>query len=165
MCVSLVKSDMWTEGRPMIHVYHLQLPHLHTVLSVPHVVLVVNNLPANARRCRRFSSSPWIGKIPWRRAWNPLQCSCLENPVDRGAWWATVHGVTKSQTRLKQLSMHGYRILVLKWCLGVYWEPKQDQGKPLWLIKPKMPLFPFEPKLASNSLKRRRRQQHAKKPN
>ena len=31
---------------------------------------------------------------------NPLQYSCLENPMDRGAWWATVHGVTKSQTRL-----------------------------------------------------------------
>ena len=35
---------------------------------------------------------------------NPLQCSCLENPVDRGAWWAAVHGVTRSRTRLKQLS-------------------------------------------------------------
>ena len=53
----------------MIHVYHLQLPHLHTVLPVPHVVLVVNNLPANARRCRRFSFRPWVGKIPWRWAW------------------------------------------------------------------------------------------------
>ena len=37
---------------------------------------------------------------------NPLQCSCLENPVDRGAWRATVHGVPKSQTRLKRLSRH-----------------------------------------------------------
>ena len=36
---------------------------------------------------------------------NPLQGSCLENPVDRGAWWAAVHWVTQSQTRLKQLSM------------------------------------------------------------
>ena len=35
---------------------------------------------------------------------NPLQYSCLENPRDRGAWWATVHGVAKSQTWLKQLS-------------------------------------------------------------
>ena len=37
---------------------------------------------------------PWVGKIPWRRKCNPLQYSCLENPVDRGAWWAAVHGVT-----------------------------------------------------------------------
>ena len=39
---------------------------------------------------------------------NPLQYSCLENPMDRGPWRATVHGVTKSQTRLKQLSTHAY---------------------------------------------------------
>ena len=37
---------------------------------------------------------------------NPLQYSCLENPVDRGAWWAAVHRVARSQTRLKQLSTH-----------------------------------------------------------
>ena len=37
---------------------------------------------------------------------NPLQCSCLENPVDGRAWWATVHRVAQSRTRLKQLSMH-----------------------------------------------------------
>ena len=37
---------------------------------------------------------------------NPLQYSCLENPVDRGAWWAAVHRVTQSRTRLKRLSMH-----------------------------------------------------------
>ena len=35
---------------------------------------------------------------------NPLQCSCLENPVDRGAWWAAVYGVAQSRTRLKRLS-------------------------------------------------------------
>ena len=34
----------------------------------------------------------------------PLQCSCLENPMEGGAWWAAVHGVTKSRSRLKQLS-------------------------------------------------------------
>ena len=38
-----------------------------------------------------------------RRQWHPLQCSCLESPMDGGAWWAAVHGVAKSQTRLKQL--------------------------------------------------------------
>ena len=39
---------------------------------------------------------------------NPLQYSCLENPMDRRVWWATVHRVTKSQTQLKQLTMHNY---------------------------------------------------------
>ena len=51
------------------------------------------------------------GRIPWRRHGNPLQCSCLENPMDRGAWQATVHGVTKSQTWLKQLSTHASTII------------------------------------------------------
>ena len=37
---------------------------------------------------------------------NPLQYSCLENPTDRGAWWATVHRVAQSQTQLKKISMH-----------------------------------------------------------
>ena len=40
---------------------------------------------------------------------NPLQYSCLENPVDRGAWWAAAHGVAQSQTRLKRLSMHALK--------------------------------------------------------
>ena len=103
-------------------------------------------------QCRRHGFDPWVGKIPWRRAWqptpvflpgefhgqrslvgyspwghkesdmterlhfhfslscigegngNPLQCSCLENPRDGGAWWAAVYGVAQSWTRLKRLS-------------------------------------------------------------
>ena len=45
-----------------------------------------------------------LGRSPRGGHGNPLQYSYLENPMDRGAWWATVHGVTKSQTRLKRLS-------------------------------------------------------------
>ena len=44
---------------------------------------------------------------------NALQYSCLENPMDKGAWWATVHGVTKSRTRLKQLSIHTWAMCAL----------------------------------------------------
>ena len=40
----------------------------------------------------------------WRRQWHPLQHSCLENPTDGGAWWAAVHGVVKSQTRLSDFT-------------------------------------------------------------
>ena len=43
---------------------------------------------------------------------NPLQCSCLENPRDGGAWWAAVYGVAQSQTRLKQLSSSSSIILI-----------------------------------------------------
>ena len=44
--------------------------------------------------------NPWIGKIPWRREQLPTPYSCLENSMDRGAWWNTVHGVAQSQTQL-----------------------------------------------------------------
>ena len=51
---------------------------------------------------RRPGFDTWVRKIPWRREQhgNPLQYSCLENSMDRGTWWATVHVVTKSQTWL-----------------------------------------------------------------
>ena len=66
---------------------------------------VVKNPPASAgeRRCR---FDPWVGKIPSGGLGNPLQNFCLENPMDRGAWQATVHRVTKSWLWLKRLSMH-----------------------------------------------------------
>ena len=60
------------------------------------------------RRHKRNGFKPWIRKIAWRRAWQPLQYFCLENPMDRGAWRLTVYGVTKSRTQLKWLSMHAH---------------------------------------------------------
>ena len=51
----------------------------------------------------------WVRSLgqedPWKRNSNPLQYSCLENPTDRGAWQATVHGATKSWARLKRLRL------------------------------------------------------------
>ena len=61
---------------------------------------VVKNLPAMQVTCRRHKFNPWVGKIPWRRAWQPLQYSCLENPMNKGVWQATVHWVAKSQIPL-----------------------------------------------------------------
>ena len=46
---------------------------------------------------------PGSGRSPGEGNGNPLQYSCLENPMDRGAWWAIVHGVTKSQTRQSKI--------------------------------------------------------------
>ena len=54
-------------------------------------------------QCRR----PRVGKIPWRRTWHPLQYSCLENRMDRGAWWATLHGLAQPQPQLKRLNSSG----------------------------------------------------------
>ena len=65
------------------------------------VVLVVKNLPANAGDIRDEGSIPGLGRSPGGGHGSPLQYSCLENPMDRGAWWATVHRVAKSRTRLK----------------------------------------------------------------
>ena len=68
------------------------------------------------KRPKRWGFDPWVTKIPLGGGnGNPLQSSCLGNPTDRGAWWATVHGVTKSQTRLS--TQHN---------LLVY--PKRDQS-------------------------------------
>ena len=67
------------------------------------MALVVKKLPANARD---ISSIPGLGRSPGKGNGNPLQYSCLENPKDRGARWATVHVVANSQIQLKWLSMH-----------------------------------------------------------
>ena len=64
------------------------------------------NLSASAGDIRDTGSVPGLGRSPRGGHNNPLQYSCLENPVDRGAWWAIVIRVTKSQTRLKWLSRH-----------------------------------------------------------
>ena len=56
------------------------------------VVLVVKNLPANAGDVRDPSSIPGLGRSPGGEHGNPLQYSCLENPMDRGSWWAMIHG-------------------------------------------------------------------------
>ena len=58
-----------------------------------------------------LGSIPGLGRSPGEGNGNSLQCSCLENPMDRGAWWATVHSVAKSQTRLEQVSTHVRQLL------------------------------------------------------
>ena len=64
------------------------------------------NLPATAGDIRDTGSIPGLGRSLGGGHGNPFQYSCLENPMDRGAWEATVHSVAKSQMRLERLSMH-----------------------------------------------------------
>ena len=59
---------------------------------------VVKNPPANAGDAGDSVSISGLGRAPGGGNGNPLQYSCLENPIDKGAWWVTVHGVTKNQT-------------------------------------------------------------------
>ena len=66
---------------------------------------VVKNPPVNARDARNVGSIIGYGRYPGEENGNPLQYSCLENLMDRGAWQATVPRVAKIQTQLKQLSM------------------------------------------------------------
>ena len=63
-------------------------------LGVSKVTLVVKNPPANAGDVRDAGSIPRLGRFPGEGNGNQLQCLNLENPMDRGTWWATVHGVT-----------------------------------------------------------------------
>ena len=59
---------------------------------------MVNNLPVNVGDVKDMGSNPGSGKSPGGGRGNPLQYSCLGNPMNRGAWWATILGVVKSQT-------------------------------------------------------------------
>ena len=65
---------------------------------VSQVELVLKNPPDNAGEAREVSSVLVVGRTPGVGNGNPLQYSCLENTVGRGAWWTTVHRVTKNQT-------------------------------------------------------------------
>ena len=66
------------------------------------VALVVKNPPANAGDIRDVGSIPGLGRYLAEGHGNPLHYSCLENPVDRGVWWAAVYGVAQSWTRLTE---------------------------------------------------------------
>ena len=97
------------------------------------MALVVKNLPANAGDIRDAASIPGLGRSPEREYGNPLQYSCLENPMDRGAWQSTVHRVTKSQTPWSYLAcrcaswgsikyinqVKGHNVKSLQWKLGL----------------------------------------------
>ena len=99
---------------------------------------MVKNPPANAGDIRDVGSIPESGRSPEGGHGNPLQHSCLENPMNRGAWWTTVHGVAKSQTRLKRLNMQHAKALaqwlVWGWAFGYgsfYRRRKQDPSRVL----------------------------------
>ena len=63
---------------------------------------MIKNPPANAVDTGVMGFIPELGSSPGKGNGNPLQYSCLKNSMDRGAWWATVYGVSKSQTQLSE---------------------------------------------------------------
>ena len=84
------------------------------------------------RRCKRLGFNPWVGKIPWRRAWQLTPVFLPGESHERGAWQATVHRVQKSQTHLKQLSTHapsGHNVfLVVIIRPPIYTHPSSQAG-------------------------------------
>ena len=72
---------------------------------------MVNNSPANAGDITGTGPVSGLGRFPGGEHDDSLQYSCLENPMDRGLWLATVHGVTQSQTRLKRFSTRAQSVL------------------------------------------------------
>ena len=90
---------------------------------------MLKNLPANAGDIRDMGWIPGLERSPRGGCGNPLQYACLENPMDRGAWQATVHGVTQSWAQLKHLSMHAC-ILKRKGSMS-----KPEEYRPLEMTK------------------------------
>ena len=72
--------------------------HFPPVFFGTYMVLVVEKLPASAGDVRDTGLIPGLGRSPGGGHGNALHYSCLENPMDRGAWWAIVHGVANSWT-------------------------------------------------------------------
>ena len=76
-------------------------PRISGPCPFSHVALVVKNPATNAGDIRDMDSTPGLGRSPGGGSGNPLQYSCLENPMDKGAWQATVHGVAKESDTIE----------------------------------------------------------------
>ena len=115
-CISRVSHSTWHRMAFSISFFMTKRTHLIVGITLigflyfigwtSQMMPVVKNPPANAGDIREAGSIAGSRRSPGRGHGNSLQYSWLENPMDRGAWWATVHRVTKSQTWLKWLSMH-----------------------------------------------------------
>ena len=113
---SRASSPWWlpTSGGSVAATTAKSSPSYNLTRSLPRasqVVPVVKNPPASAGDIRDVGSFPESGRSPGGGHGNPLQYSCLENPMDRRAWWATVHRVAQSHTQLKRLSTHTHQWL------------------------------------------------------
>ena len=97
----------WQDHKPELELNVLSvLFDVYTKQGASHVALMIKNLSANAGDIGDAILIPGLRRLPGGGHGNPLQHSCLEDPMKRGAWQATVHQVTKSQTWLKWLNMH-----------------------------------------------------------
>ena len=79
---------------------------------------MVKNPPASTEDTGDRGSISGLGRFPEGGNGNPFYYSCLENPMDRGAWWATAHGIAKSQTGLKRQSLYTHTQALTPMCIG-----------------------------------------------
>ena len=101
---------------------------------------MVKNPPGNADDIRLMGSIPLLVRCSGGGNGNPLQCSCLENPRDGGAWWAAVYGVAQSRTQLKRLSSSSSILLILKSIIYILvWHLESKNW--LWELKTKNRTF------------------------
>ena len=101
------------------------LKHWAQKVRPSQVALLVKNRPANAGDVGDTGLIPGLGRSPGGGHGSPFQYSCLENPMDRGAWQATVHGVAKRQTWLKWLSTHSFlhiSVFIYNMFIYLYWK-------------------------------------------
>ena len=108
VAISFSSDKVWSEGRGLI-----------SRIWASQVALVVKKLPANAGDVRTAGSILRSRRSPGGGYGNSLKYSCLENPMDRGAWKATVYRVPKSQTQLKWLSMDTHPEYIRNFCNSV----------------------------------------------
>ena len=93
-----------SESRTRLSDFTSLSPHTYQYLGFPRG----SEVKASASNAGDLGSVPGLGRSPGGGHGNPLQYSCLENPMDGGAWWATVHGVAKSRTQLSNLTSFLY---------------------------------------------------------
>ena len=110
----------------------LMWPLLKLGMHIPYLGFLVDTASKeSACQCKRHGFNPWVGKMLWRRKWQPLQYSCLENSMDREVWQATVRGVAKSWTQLSRHFFLTYFFAKLLITCTIY----------IWI--PLLPLFYF----------------------
>ena len=119
----LTSSPPWFSNltKKTVKIYPLKIHALPAIIYTSFVCFPSDSeVKASACNAGDLGSIPGLGRSPGEGNGNPLQYSCLENPMDRGAWWATVHGVAKSRTRPTKRLNDTISQFIFSCCLDSY---------------------------------------------
>ena len=100
-----LQTEMWAFLLCKDHISHL----IFLILLATFKPSLVAQMVVSVYNAGDLGSIPGLGRSPGEGNANPLQSSCLEKPMDRGAWWATVHGIAKSWTRLSNFTFGHFK--------------------------------------------------------